>query len=297
MRKFLINICFFFIPVLLLLEIRARNFDGQYAQKARGLETLADSIELLIVGNSHPNDNISPQEFDLFAYNAAFGSQSLYFDKRITLNYLEQLPKLRFVLISIEFSSFYRLHRSSRDKFYHYYYGVDFEGQSFLKEDISYFFFGYMPKYAIQHMFEPEEELFRGWKGQTSQDTINLTPGAVEARASYFNNLASENVEMRPAIIKDLEGFVEELLKKEIQPVFITNPIHEDLKSLLNPEVLRKDENDLIYISEKYQIPYRSYLNTPFQDDEFYNSDHLNERGAKRFSKMLNDYIKDLERN
>lgn len=297
MKKFLTKIFFFFIPVLLLLEIRTRNFNGQYAQKAQGLNTLADSIELLIVGNSHANDNISPHEFDLFAYNAAFGSQSLYFDKRIALKYSEQLPKLRYVLISVEFSSFYRLHRSSRDKFYHYYYGIDFEGKDFFKEDISYFFFGYTPKYAIRDMFEVQDQLFRGWKGQSVQESTIDELYAVETRASYFNALASKNVDLRPNILEDLDEFVEELITRGIKPVFITNPIHEDLKNLLDTGVLNRNKNDLIHMGEKYQIPYRNYLTTPFRDDEYYNSDHLNERGAKRFSRMLNEYINELERN
>lgn len=291
----MINLLLFFIPVLVLLEIRTRNIDGQYAQKSKGLLNSADSIQLLIVGNSHANDGISPQEFEVFAYNVAFGSQSIYFDKRITLKYLDQLTSLRFVLVSVDFSSLYRLHRSGRDQFYHYYYDIDFQDQSFLLEDISYFFFGFTPKNALQNIFKSPSVLNRGWQGHPIERSERLSKEAIKARASHFNDEVAANAELRSQILSDLEDFLEKLIVAGVQPVIITNPIHKDLYKLLDEDVLRQNHLDCQYLSTKYQVPYRSYHLEPFDDSEYFNADHLNEVGAKRYSMMLNQFINELD--
>ena len=108
MKKFLIRLIVFSIPVLILMtsmEIYMRNLKSSYTLKIEALERNKDKVELLILGNSHAFSGVDPNELDLFTINLANANQSIYFDKRIVLKYIDKLTNLKFVLISVDFHS------------------------------------------------------------------------------------------------------------------------------------------------------------------------------------------------
>ena len=93
--------------IAIFLEVYLRKTQNVYEQKAQQLVENAAKINVLILGNSHANYGVDPSQFNLFAFNAAQLSQSIYFDKRITLKYINQLKKLKYVFISVDFHSLY----------------------------------------------------------------------------------------------------------------------------------------------------------------------------------------------
>ncbi len=95
MRRFLKNVLLYSLPLLavfVVAEIYLRTIDTAYTEKEKKL--YASDPEILILGNSHAAYGIDPNRFSMRAFNAANVAQSLYFDKRIALKHLGQLPHL-----------------------------------------------------------------------------------------------------------------------------------------------------------------------------------------------------------
>ena len=161
-KKFLTRFLYFLIPLILVsitLEISIRNIDSYYKQKIEGLISKSDSIEVLILGSSYASLGIDPTQLDLFAYNMAFGSQTLYFDKRITTKHLGKLRNLRYVLISVDYHSLYYTHNEDRDLYYHFYYGIDYRTNIYFADDVSRFLFGFKPESVFKQLTTSVNEL------------------------------------------------------------------------------------------------------------------------------------------
>ena len=103
MRKFSFNLLFFMsifaVLVVFPFDIFLRNMNSLHKEKVRGLLTSKDSIQILILGNSHANYGVDPVQFDIYAYNLANLNQSLYFYIRMTMRYLDLLSIFRYVFI------------------------------------------------------------------------------------------------------------------------------------------------------------------------------------------------------
>ena len=74
-----------------MLEFLVRDSNSLYKEKWEGYTSKADSINVLILGNSHAMNAIDPREFELFTYNMAFGAQPFYFDQAITLKNIDNM--------------------------------------------------------------------------------------------------------------------------------------------------------------------------------------------------------------
>ncbi len=295
MKNFLLNLLWFCIPVVLCLELMTRTFDGEYKRKRDGLLDCADSIEVLILGNSHAGDGIDPAQFDLFAYNLAFGSQTIYFDKRLALKYVDSLPRLKYVLLSVDYQSFYYLHRSARDKYYHYYHGIDFDNKQFWLEDLSHFWFGFGPKIALANMVKSSRPMYRGWTFHERTMPEMMTETWAQERATYFQKVINDNKNHRNRVVSDLRNLLESLSAQGIRCLLVTHPLHPKIYSKLDPEVWKENLTVIDELAEDPLVTYYDYGKYPLADDQFYNLDHLNRAGARKYSQSLNSIIVELE--
>lgn len=294
MKRFLTRILYFLIPLLLVavsLEISIRNIDSYYKQKIDGLLEYSDSIEILILGSSHAAEGISPNVFDLFAYNMAFGSQTLYFDERITVKHLEKLSKLKYVLISVDYQSLYYTHNQDRDIFYHFYYGIDYEDNTYFASDISRFFFGFKPETAIKQLTSTVDKLEKGYFSNDTTYYNSFEAEVVKKRHDHFKYIIESNRDYKEIILNDLDQFIGVLKNKDIVPIIITMPLHESYYNLLDKEIVKQNYADIVLLCDKYQIEHWQYLNEEFLDSEYLDNSHLNRSGAERLARLLNERI------
>jgi hypothetical protein len=314
MFKFFKGIVLFSIPLLIVLlffEIFLRNVDTLYIEKKKGLEAAADSVQLLILGNSHGAMDFNPDQFNLYAYNMAQVDQSLYFDKRIALQYISTLPRLKVVLINLDFHSFYFSSEADRDNWTYYAYHIDYKNQLSLISKISYVY-GYSPKIAFEflkrriqirhirlgkHLIDINKDQYnntsivKGWLPFLGNDTADMNVAGFTERAKEFNQVAEKSNE-RTQIIDDLEDFIVQLKNKNITPIFITAPCYSDFRTFLNKNILIQNQIDINNLCNKYHLKYFNFFEEPFGKNEYYDCDHLNDIGANRFSHLVNDSLK-----
>jgi len=302
MKNFLYRIFLFCIPVIIIAigcEIYVRNMPSQYKQKRDQLVANADSIEVLILGSSHAMDGVDPNQFTLYAHNLAFGSQSIYFDRKLAEKYLPDLPRLKYVLLTLDFNSLYYDHDDGRDFFYKYYYDINYKNRRFYKESLLQSFFVYTPEQTLSLMVSNRQiKLVKGRNsGGGRNDEKVMSIESNELRAKGFENTV-KTWKDGDSVLNDLEALINLLQSHNIVPILITFPNYSLMRSFLDTSVVERNRSIGNALSQKYQIPYLDY----FEDDSFtvadyFNCDHLNEKGAEKLSKKIDVVIMNIEVN
>ena len=299
MKNFLYRILLFFIPLIILTiggEVYVRTLPNQYKQKRDQLVANADSIEILIMGSSHAMDGIDPGQFSLYAHNLAFASQSIYFDKKLIEKYLPILPRLKYVILMLDYNSLYYDHDESRDFFYKYYYNLDYKDRKFCKEFFLQSFFVYTPEQTLSLLFKRQEELVKGWVnkvGRNDQAVTSVEKSKLRAKGFDYTVNTWQGGD---SVLNDLEALINRLQSKKITPILVTYPHYSIIRGYMNPTIIERTREVGNSLSQKYQIPFLDYFaDDSFTIADFFNSDHLNVQGAAKISKKINAVIMNLE--
>jgi len=308
MKNFLYRIFLFSIPVIVLAigcEIYVRNLSTTYKQKKEQFTACADSVEVLILGSSHAMDGVEPTQFSLYAYNLAFAGQSIYFDRKMVEKYLPDLPRLKYVVLMFDYISLYYDHDAPRDFFYKYYFDINYKNRTFYKETFSQFFFVYTPEQTISMLINNlknirnnnrKDTLIKGWLNTTgSDDERVLAVERAKLRANGFNNTV-KTWDGGDSVLNDLEALINLLQSKNITPILVNYPNYSIIRGFMDASVIEKNRNAGNSLSQKYQIPYLDYFDDDsFTVSDFFNSDHLNAKGAAKLSKKINEVIMNME--
>jgi len=295
MKRFLLKTIYFSLPILICLlpsEYLLNNYNTVMKQKADFLSSKAQLIEVLILGNSHSGDGVDPTQFDLFAFNAAQGSQSLYYDIEITKKHIDKLSNLKYVLISIDYHSLYFEYSSTRAFMYSKYYDIDYVPSNY--SPVLLFNYGIRTSYNL--LLKQPIKTEKGWCGYDKTDYSSLTQIKGKNSVNGFNKMIAKNEKLRKKSLIMLENFIITLKKRGAEPIILTLPCSQYYISNLSNEILNKNKKDINYLCKKYKIKSIYYLNKQLPDSFFYNVDHLNKKGAKIVSTWINDSINKYER-
>ena len=320
MRNFLSKVLLFLaIPFALILisDIILRNQNTLYKEKYEGAKKAKDSIEVMILGTSQATYGINPEAFDFYAYNVANLGQSIYFDKRITLSLLPELPRLKYVFISLGYHSYAFSSQEYRDVWSYYGHGIKYKNSNYLLAEISPTLFGYTPKVAfamhknrfldlwkygkdivdfeVQSGVDKYKPAVKGFIALEGRDSTNFNPKAFDFLSNHYTEVI-DNSNEKEEIVADLEDFIEKLLAKGITPVLITIPTYEEYNEYLNQKYIEESVKTSSQIAQKYNIQFWNlYDSDEFSLEDFRDMDHLNREGSLKFSQMLNDSLKKLE--
>ncbi len=307
MKRFLKTLLIFIIPlgiVTLGFEVYLRTMNTEYKQKITGLTANYSDIEILALGNSHAYNGVDPRQFDLETYNMAAGNQSLYFDKRITLKHIDSLKKLKYVFISVDQHSLYFSSQGIRDTWLYYDYDIKYKDKTEFWNDISHFWLGYTPRIAVSIVKDKvldqfkekqshSETVIKGFMPHYGSAANAFTAKNIERKANFFNGEVKDSNE-REENLADLEDFIVQLKKRDITPILFTLPMYNDIYGHLLKEYVDQNNEDIQYLKQKYSIQHFDFSNEGEDQSLFYNSDHLNGKGAEVFSKKMNTELKKL---
>lgn len=306
-RKTIIKLFIFLLPIAVIwgfLEYKLAQIPNTYSQKKIFLEKQLDSVEVLAAGTSHIFYGVNPDYFAVRGFNIANVNQSLYYNKRITLKYLDRMPRLRMVIYEIGyFTLYYQIRNDNRERWRDYFYyltwGIDYK-------DLPVW---HMKRYSRVALYSPDivkkyiaidfkVDLAKGlaFNGFMPRDTLQpkdsaqLEPGNFQTRIQGLNKLI-DTAEYRYNY-EDLESFIAELRKRNIQVVLVTTPWLPQLYDLSNKQVFEQNEKDARELCRLYGCSYFNYLrDNRFNAKDFADPNHLNYRGAKKFSTIINEEI------
>ena len=320
MKLFLKKILFFVLPlfaIVLIMDFYLTNMNSLYKEKVNGLSEHANEIEILILGNSHATYGVDPSSFSIFAFNIANVGQSIYFDKELTLQNLKKLTNLKYVLISLDYHSLYfSSQRGERNIWSYFGNGIKYPSDNYKKADISPFLFGYDPRVSLSLL---KKNILNKWEFRDEDYFIDydvelgvsLTDTTVKGYISFsgteqdvfnneyyinringFDNLINSSTE-KELVLNELGELISTLQSKGVKPIFFSTPTFREYNIFLDSSIINNNLIDSENLCKKYNIEFLDYsINHDFIKDEFFNPDHLNKKGAARFSRILDSRLK-----
>lgn len=305
---------FFIIPLLLIAlawEYSIRSIPNDYAYKSKWLNDNADSIEVLYLGPSTIMYDIDPSFSKWKGFNAAHVSQSLKYDHFIFNKYINQMDSLKYIVLGVDFWSPHgEMEHSTewwRIKYYTIHYNSPYHENKF--------------KYKYEIYFHNPRTLLIAAQGalrilglgNVSHRTINdMGHGAnytTSNRAPDWDNGTSEAIrhnELIDSYYKDTQDYknnfeyVRDICKvsqdRGIKVILLGSPIYASYTNTLDTIHIMNRNSFCQEIADIYSNT--TFLDLTdsnfFSENDFYDANHLNEIGAEKFTKLIDNNIYEL---
>jgi len=268
------------------------------------LITTASEVEILVLGNSHTAYGINPNMFSKYAFNLAFEGQTVYYDMRLLEKFLPILNRLKCVIINIDYHNLCVEDDDNRAFFYRYHFDIP--------NDNKFYFSEYLFQSIFVHTFKETWTIYqrdkknnksessgdlKGWAGFTNNhyyETVSLLKA--KFKADRFNKHA-EKYRNDSNIVREFENIIQLMQKHNITPILLTCPIYKVQRECLTPIAFEEVNRVSAYLSKKYNIQYLNfqYDDVTFEVHDYYDSDHLNIKGAEKLTLRVDSTIMNLE--
>lgn len=303
MVKFIHRLFVFCLPLLLLIgfvEYLYRTQPNNYSIKNQYIKKNHNNIELLLFGDSHCLYGLNPIYFDKNTFNLSNVSQTIYFDKLLLEQYLDKLPKLKCVVFCIEYTNLSQQDNTQDDVFRKYYY------QYFMGLDVPLISQFDVKQYSLSLVQSPKISFYmikkwyqtgsfldsddRGW-GTNFKKKDRIQPDLIAKQRAQSQEDGLTNFTLNSNRINDI---IKKCKEKNIKVVIVSMPQTHLYSSYLNQNKLQSIFNTCqsFQNNNKKVVYYLNLFNDKrFIDEDFFDSDHLNEMGAEKCSKIVNQFI------
>jgi hypothetical protein len=299
--RFISKLALFLSPIALLLsvtEIRLGSVNSGYRTKREYLEQSIDRAEVLAMGSSHAYYGIQARLLSPSAFNASYVAQDVYYDSRIVLNYLPRAKNLKLVILTISYFTFEtRLEDYSegwRASYYYRYWGIPRADGGFKASDYSLI--------ALYGIPQTRTFWFNGFtsdsKDQIGKDgsKVDFVAAATTPDAGGAVAAKLQDEIMNPKYAVDNMRYIEEMIQalraRRIDVVFVTTPATRSYYEGMRPDLYGVMQDRVQYLCRKYGLLYFNYLkDRRFDNEDFFDSNHLDTRGAEKFSRFLSDEV------
>lgn len=297
MPRFLKNITIFAIPVLIFLfglEIYMRSMPNEYRYKAQWMEQHADSVETLILGSSKAYYGFRPDCFSSPTFNLATISGRPDYDYYVLEKYIDKTPQLKTVIYPV---------------FYEIFFDPPFEDCVEWPRATYYKLYWDCPRHnffskynlEISSLFAVKTKLdeFKTFNGETC-DSLGY---GLQMTTKYLDNKNLSSMEellhtLKRHTAKDFTyehfnyGYVEKIAKlcqqKKVRLLLVSTPCMKEYIDLCDKKQYERFKALTKKLIADYNLDYYDFTNSSaFTKDDFFDSNHLNENGAKKLSSMI----------
>lgn len=306
MKTFLLKVVAFGALVILLclgLELFFLTVPNEYSYKREYIEKNGDKIATLILGHSHAANGIDPKLLGDSVFNMAISARNTYYDAAIAERYVPQMKNLRRVIWPLGYNFQYLSYIypcTSRKKeetsytatykcMYEKYMGISYEADipykhwsEILNSKLNYgaiFLNGdFKEKIGCDSLgYQKLGERPTNWKEHklpVAPDFANPNAAlAMQEGLSYMKRIArvckDNNVRLIVITMPCYKTFLDKTTERGINDMYLC------------VESMRSVYPDMEY--------YNFIADTCFVDEDFFNSSHLNDVGAKKFTKILRE--------
>lgn len=277
-----------------------RRIPNEYSYKREYLEKHADSIQVLFLGSSHAYLGVNPAYISVNSFNAAISSQSIDYDLQILQKFDQQLTHLKYIVLPISyFSLFTNLSEASeswRVKYYMLYFKLHSSRKWTNYTEILCGSLELNVKrliiYYVRHL--------RGI-GCTNLGWQIPFPKNQDVAATGYEG-AKKHTNKNRALFEEQKSLLTQIIllakQKNAVVLFYTPPAYNTYYNNLDTAQLSLTMNTANDLVKKYDNTYyHSFLkDSSFNIGDFYDGDHLNGTGAKKFSKKLDSLIHSIDR-
>lgn len=292
----------------------ARHFlidsDCQFYTKYYDFMDGDKNYEGFITGLSHFECGINTKFLKKSFFNFAVASQDLFFDYKL-LNYalgFENFKKsIKYVIIGMPYFGFgYDISKSKnfrtiRTEIYYpvlgtvhnYENGEDFKNKyahyknicsKVFRHDYSRIIYNSVKHGGLKTLEEA---------GNSKFNSSKLTE---EERESFINDVKKECKDRYPLTIKEnieiMKEYLQCLSSNNIKSIILCCPLTKLYRDNASREVQKQFYNIISELKGSYEFQFIDYFESEeFDDEDFFDISHLNYRGAKKFTNILNDII------
>jgi hypothetical protein len=305
MARLSLLLAVFLLPLAFLwaaLEWSTVRIPTSYSSKRLQLSALSGRIDTLILGASSAYYGVVPNQLSGAAFNLADVIQSLYYDDQLLTRALPKLPRLRRVVVPVQYISlFFELDdffESWRQYFYAQEWGIPprrfrdrldirmWSRVALLTPRSS--ILSLRPALSSTPAVENTDD--RGWSPAVAADNeVSRLDAAYAARrlAQYHGTMMHPGYE--EANLSYLEHIISLLQAHHVECVLVTLPVWATFRDGMRADMWDRTQNDIQHLVKIHGVRYLSFLNQPqLEAADFFDVDHLSPRGAVRFTKMLN---------
>ena len=273
--------------------------------KADHFKENKSKIDGLILGSSHNMEAINPEYVNSFHFsNLAMGSQDIRIDSTLFESSIAQLPQLKFVIFELSYHTL-EFNRTtpnySRNSFYLRFHNINlFEREVSIKD---YSVILPNPKLFVNFIFR-EKTLINKFGfitaipshyGLSRFKKLNYNENIIlkDTANILITRHKNENIVAYYKNTKAIDYMINICVQKKIIPIVIATPVYKNYYQSYLPSKETRRKNYILQFIKKYPSSiFLNYEQDPrFKVTDFKNEDHLNPRGAEKFSKILNDTL------
>lgn len=298
MKKFLLQISIFAMAVLTIvgtLEVCIESSPNPYRYKHEWMMSHSSEVRTLILGSSHAYYGICPAEFGADAFSLANTAQTLRYDLYLLTHYM--MPNLKTVILPF---SYFTLWEDCEAQ------GMDdciIQYRRYMDCDIHTHLEGYslecfyLPSFRVKvkGLFLPRKKFWdsQGWGLEYTLEARNekWDDGENRARGNTYvdSDMAWKLVPENTARLDSIAGFCE---KNGVHLILVHTPVSATFTAFTDSTQNAVNERVILgFLSEHPNVEYiDADDHSVFNDNDFYDSDHLNRNGARKLSRYILNY-------
>lgn len=307
MKKYIYNITIFGLILLLIniaIEFLLFLRPNTYSYKREYVEEHINDIKCLLLGNSHIDRALKPNILGDDIFNMAISGRNIVYDIEIAKRYVPQMNQLKILIMPLDYSSFY-LDRAKDNP-------NEMKKPSEHEKTYKCMYYKYMG-IRVDHFWYWSELLNSKLNYMTRFLRNDVDARKCDSLGYVMSNLIRkdnwENIHLPMIVDTSLDANKEkqehifkhyctlaELAKNQgAKLVLLFAPLYKTYNNSTNPIVKKEMNTFVANLKQKYpNIEYYDYsTDERFVDEDFYDSSHLSDIGANKFSKIVKEEILD----
>ncbi|MFC4403546.1 hypothetical protein [Gracilibacillus xinjiangensis] len=262
----------------------------------------------ILTGLSYTQKGVKEEYLEGNFFNFANPAQDIFYDFEMfkyAYSFKEIKDNIKYAIIGLSYYSFhYDLSKSKNKHRTNYYYPIvrDFHNYGFINQVSQYHQTENSLNEIIFHsdhllrLFEPQKGEFEKQIEETNNLTYNCQNKNEEEILKDiqfirrdFNKNYPETVEENKLV---LSNYLDFLQQKSIKPIIIICPVTKLYQSFAPSRFKEEFYEIMDELRKKYDFQLLDYFNSnAFEDSDFYDPSHINNKGAKKLSLLLNKDI------
>lgn len=293
------------ILVFVVVECLLLKVPNEYSYKRNYIEQCGESISTLVLGHSHAGNGINPHFLGDSAFNMAISGRNHYYDAILAERYIPKLANLKCVIWPLGYNFQYMSYRypklTSRKKNetdYSSTYKCMYEKyMSIPANDGKPKFYYWME--LVHSQLDVKSRIFNKNFFEVHQcDSLGFERLEVKSKSPTWKDdklpieIVYDNENVSNALMEGIADFKKIALvckNAGIRLVVVTLPCHQSFLEQTTERGLKEMYECVDAMKDVYaELEYYNYISdTRFVDDDFYNSSHLTDVGAEKFTKIL----------
>ena len=292
MKRFYIAVLMFMLPIFVFMggaEYAVRQIPNYYSYKYNWMDKHAEEVETLVLGSSHSLNGIIPRYLGENSFNLALPGQTLKYDAYLFFKWTDRYKNMKLVILPISYFSFFMDHSEWIGETYSKIYLKSPFHSDFSQYNLE--MLEFKPLHSKIYLWRTGNEEYvkeRGWLPMYLKNKNKSTWNLEHNNIHGVKEHTMKSWEFVDNNYKLVSSIIEYCNKNGIKIALITTPQYKDYNIHLDKAQLGKMYELIRDLQREHGVLYLNYLQDDrFCADDFYDSSHLSEIGAEKFTRIL----------